>query len=222
MAKTKHKTLFNKNHISFDWYDTDIVRQAYIDFEKKHNTTKSVQNYNPYTSGWKTPKYEIVRTKSPLGFYYDKRVLVNKTQEKNTQTNTCMKIWTFYIGNRIYKLSYYIEYNGTHINQEIRPWDICEGDKSMPDHYVNALLSELNNMFSDISVLKNKDIRDTSSNEKDTNSWNRYYTFNIKDNTKKREIFTDLFGYPEGPKYQTNEEKILSHGFDLKTSFRKM
>ena len=38
----------------------------------------------------------------------------------------------------------------------------------------------------------------------------------------KREIFTDLFGYPEGPKYQTNEEKILSHGFDLKTSFRTM
>lgn len=221
MAKTKYKTLFNKNHISFDWYDNDILRQSYIVFEKKHNTTKSVQNYNPYSSGWKKPKYEIVRTKSPLGFYYDKRVCVNKTPERNTQTNTCMKIWTFYIGTRIYKLSYYIEYNGTHINQEIRPWDICEGDKSMPDHYVNALLSELNNMFSDISVLKNKDIRDTSSNEKE-NSWIRTYTFNIKDNNKKREIFTDLFGYPEGPKYQTNEEKILSHGFDLKTSFRKM
>jgi hypothetical protein len=38
----------------------------------------------------------------------------------------------------------------------------------------------------------------------------------------KKEIFTDLFGYPDGPKYQTNEEKILAHGFDLKTSFRKM
>ena len=38
----------------------------------------------------------------------------------------------------------------------------------------------------------------------------------------KKEIFTDLFGYPDGPKYQTNDEKILAHGFDLKTSFRKM
>ena len=38
----------------------------------------------------------------------------------------------------------------------------------------------------------------------------------------KKEIFTDLFGYPDGPKYQTNEEKILAYGFDLKTSFRKM
>ena len=202
----------------FEVYDNNIHQQSYISLEKQYNTS------NKTDFSYKKPKkqtYEIVRTKSPLGFYYDK-IMYNSepSSRSNDSKSTCMKIWTLYIGTRTYKLSYYIEYNGTHINQEIRPWDICEGDKSMPDHYVDALLSELNNMFSDITVLKNKDILDTSFYE--VKSWNRYNTYNIKDNEKKREIFTDLFGYPEGPKYQTNEEKILSHGFDLKTSFRKM
>lgn len=216
--KTTHKTLFNKNHILFDVYDTNIHQQSYIILEKQHNTS------NKTDFSYKKPKkqtFEIVRTKSPLGFYYDKIIYnTEQSSRSNDSRNTYMKIWTFYIGSKTYKLSYYVEYNGTHVNQEIRPWDICEGDKSMPDHYVNALLTELNNMFADIKVLKSKDILDTSSYE--VRSWNRFNKYNIKDNDKKREIFTDLFGYPEGPKYQTNEEKILSHGFDLKTSFRKM
>jgi hypothetical protein len=217
--KTTHKTLFNKNHTLFEVYDNNIHQQSYIILEKQHNTSNTTDfNYN------KKPKketFEIVRTKSPLGFYYDKIIYnTEQSSRRKDSKSTCMKIWTFYIGSKTYKLSYYIEYNCTHINQEIRPWDICEGDKSMPDHYVDALLSELNNMFADIKVLKSKDILDTSSYE--VKSWNRFNKYNIKDNDKKREIFSDLFGYPEGPKYQTNEEKILSHGFDLKTSFRKM
>ena len=34
-------------------------------------------------------------------------------------------------------------------------------------------------------------------------------------------VFKELFGNVNGPRFQTNEEKILAHGFDLKTSFRK-
>ena len=217
--KTTHKTLFNKNHILFDVYDNNIHQQSYINLEKQHNTSNKTDfSYNKKA---KKQTFEVVRTKSLLGFYYDKIIYnTEQSSRSNDSKTTCMKIWTFYIGSKTYKLSYYVEYNGTHINQEIRPWDICEGDKSMPDHYIDALLSELNNMFADITVLKSKDILDTSSYE--DRSWNRFNKYNIKDNSKKREIFTDLFGYPEGPKYQTNEEKILSHGFDLKTSFRKM
>lgn len=217
--KTTHKTLFNKNHILFDVYDNNIYQQSYIILERQHN----ISNKTDFNCNKKPKKQtiEIVRTKSPLGFYYDKIIYNTESASRsNDSRNTCMKIWTFYIGSKTYKLSYYTEYNGTHVNQEIRPWDICEGDKSMPDHYVDALLSELNNMFADIAALKSKDILDTSSF--DVRSWNRFNKFNINDNTRKRELFTDLFGYPEGPKYQTNEEKILSHGFDLKTSFRKM
>ena len=36
-----------------------------------------------------------------------------------------------------------------------------------------------------------------------------------------QQLYIDLFGNIKGPVYQTNDEKILSHGFDLVTSFRK-
>ena len=57
------------------------------------------------------------------------------------------------------------------------------------------------------------------------NSWFKYKNDNIfagKLKSVRSSIFTDLFGYPDGPKYQTNDEKILAAGFDLKTSFRKV
>ena len=34
-------------------------------------------------------------------------------------------------------------------------------------------------------------------------------------------IYTDLFGDKNGIRFQTDSEKIMSHGFDLKYSFRK-
>lgn len=35
-------------------------------------------------------------------------------------------------------------------------------------------------------------------------------------------LYRDLFGNEKGIRFQTDSEKIISHGFDLKTSFRKM
>lgn len=37
----------------------------------------------------------------------------------------------------------------------------------------------------------------------------------------KNMIYTDLFGDKNGIRFQTDSEKIISHGFDLKYSFRK-
>lgn len=76
----------------------------------------------------------------------------------------------------------------------MRPWDILPGYTGMPDNMIDALVKEANN-FIDICEPYNKEIR--------------------------KEIMTDLFGYPDGPKIQPNNIKILAHGFDLKTSFRK-
>ena len=114
MAKITHKILFNKNRILFEVYDNNIHNQSYINLETQYNTSNTTDfSYN------KKPKkqtYEIVRTKSPLGFYYDKIIYNSEPSSRsNDSKNTYMKIWTMYIGNRTYKLSYYIEYNGTHI-----------------------------------------------------------------------------------------------------------
>ena len=41
-------------------------------------------------------------------------------------------------------------------------------------------------------------------------------------NYVKNMLYRDLFGNEKGIRFQTDSEKIISHGFDLKTSFRKM
>jgi len=67
----------------------------------------------------------------------------------------------------------------------------------MDDHFVTDLIALLNKIYS------------LAEDEK-------------VDMSKIRKVsFTELFGYPDGPKFQTDAEKILSHGFDPVESFRK-
>lgn len=65
-------------------------------------------------------------------------------------------------------------------------------------------------------------IKNLIFNEQPTN-WLKY----IKDDLDKRDIYTDIENYLWSMKQEPisepdNETKIVSHGFDLKTSFRKM
>lgn len=67
-----------------------------------------------------------------------------------------------------------------------------------------------------------KIIKNVIFNEQNTN-WLK----NIKDDLDKRDIYTDIENYLWSMKQEPitepdNKTKIISHGFDLKTSFRKM
>lgn len=65
-------------------------------------------------------------------------------------------------------------------------------------------------------------IKNVIFNEQPTN-WLKY----IKDDLDKRDVYTDIENYLWSMKQEPisepdNKTKIVSHGFDLKTSFRKM
>jgi hypothetical protein len=83
------------------------------------------------------------------------------------------------------------------LGYETRPWEIVPGDKSFSDHFIEDLKREVDRIFE--MAEENK----------------------IEIGDRKRKVYRDLFGFPEGPKHMTDQEKILSHGFDLKESFRK-
>ena len=197
------------------------------------NTWVNLAVYNSTSSIVVKPavnKRIVERLKSPLGFYYTK---VTEPQREQTQhVSTTKKIWRFYIQNSVtYELIYYTEYNGVKAGFETHPWELAD-NKSVEDHLITALINDLETIIADASSKERVD--EDKLNPK--GRWNgrnygNYYSNREGIETKrfvgdltevKKEIFTDLFGYPDGPKYQTNEEKILAHGFDLKTSFRKM
>ena len=71
-------------------------------------------------------------------------------------------------------------------------------------------------------MISGRIIKNVIFNEQPTN-WLKY----IKDDLDKRDVYTDIENYLWSMKQDPisepdNKTKIISHGFDLKTSFRKM
>lgn len=230
MARTKVTTLFNKNHISIVKIENGLVsfptRAIYTKSQPKienwvrHSVTHGgSSNSSPESVKRKNREEKPVseRVKSPLGFYYTRTVYPQTlTQRTKTETRTKHE-WTFYNHGIMFILTYYTEYCGTRVNTEIHPWDLID-KKAMEDNFINALLEEV------VKIIDGTKIKNDVELKQPTRSKfigeEKHYAGTLGE--VKRLIFTDLFGYPEGPKYQTNDEKILSHGFDLKTSFRNM
>lgn len=249
MGRKKTITLFNKNHISLvktiaENIDCNVItftdpsvstkKNSYGNFKYSEKTQRidTWTNKTVYRTATTTVVEPAVkkrieeRLKSPLGFYYTK--VTNPRPEKKEAVITTKKIWRFYVqGVTCYELIYYTEYNGIKVDFETHPWELAD-NKSIEDHFITDLLNDLNIIIDDATTKIRVDENRLNPNVKEGyHSWvgteviktHRY----VGDMSEvKKEIFTDLFGYPDGPKYQTNEEKILAHGFDLKTSFRKM
>ena len=132
-----------------------------------------------------------------MGFFYYK----TKPNDIIKRTNKGLrKTWNVYCGseNEMYEISYYTQYNDTNISHETRPWDLI--GNGLSDHFINDLEKIM------------KGIRDIV----DANKFQKREA-----DTFKIDAFVELFGSKDGVKTQTNDGKILSHGFDLKYSFRK-
>ena len=232
MARTKVTTLFNKNHISIiKIVGSELpspVRSYYTPSQPKiKNWVKhEIICETPREKSWwevekeqnKKAKPITERVKSPLGFYYTRTIYPQQTLVHKEIESKIKHVWNFYNPDGEYELTYYTEYNGTKVNVEIHPWNLID-EKAMGDNFITALLEEITSIIESTKTKQEIELEQPQRNRY-LGREEHHYTGNLEE--VKRLIFTDLFGYPEGPKYQTNDEKILSHGFDLKTSFRNM
>lgn len=213
--RTKKKTLFNKNHVSLEVFLDEKNAHMYIEHFKDYSGEASKRVGEM--------KKTVIRAKSPLGFYYDKTVYEDDyayTKSTAIEKHT----YSFYLPDKHYVLTFYVSYMGTHVSYEQRPWEIAD-NVSIGEHYIFDLLKEIDNIYLEMNSVKKKNLYELPDTE-DTNRWgmygSRYNKYKYNDSTIKSNLYKDLFGDAKGPKFQTNDEKILSHGFDLKTSFRKM
>lgn len=151
--------------------------------------------------------YVVKRYESPLGFYYTTTEWVGYDTNKKPKSVTYKK-YIIWLDTTKYELEYPTEYSSNnmtqHIDVDMRPWDILPGYNGMPDNMVNALVREING-FIDLLYEYKKSLDG----------------LNLTPESYRKSIMIDLFGYEDGPKIQPNDIKILSHGFDLKESFRK-
>ena len=233
MPKLKVTTLYNKNHIKIEKreYDYNPGKRKSLDSDPIYNyiTCRDIKNSSNYyqknfyknRTKYNSDKEKtiIVRKKSPLGFYYDCKKTIypeNIVVEQSENNSYVIREYTFFIGSTNYKLTYYISYNGQYANKEMHPWELADNN-SMPDHYVTALINELNKLFEICVEYKCSLIKDGY----------KHYFGDIQSEPTivsaakvKKDIFTDLFSFPDGPKYQTDMDKLLAHGFDPKMGFR--
>ena len=207
------RTLFNRNRITLT-EESVISEEAYVILENGYLSDTLEDNDGRFEKKVKYERVKVTRKlESPLGFYYYKDEWVTEEIEKtkNPHVSLCeIKL----IGKKHkYSLSYPISQNGIKVSTETRPWNIVGGYKSLPDHFIQDLYSDLEAIFSELNgdkaIVKRK---------------NGMYTL-IKSGESlghfKKNLYLQLFGNTKGPREQTNSEKILAHGFDLKESFRK-
>lgn len=210
-------TIFSKSHILIQKFKLKVKANVLIGINK---TTKVIDN-----NGDSDKK---VRIKSPLGFFYEKtihsqiKIMITKSRD-----------FYFFTGRTEYLLSYPVQYSETgmevkSVSQEERPWNIIPDDKSLKDNEISWLFQKLNLLFIELEKEKSEIITQETYLENDNIVGIGIPAILPKDvidfqsvSEARSFVMKDLFGYSEGPLQQTNNQKILSHGFDLKSSFRK-
>ena len=214
MAREKQTILYSRNGIRIVKTENfnNILNDYFRTFTKQEVIVRSSDNpVNPnyrYKYNNKNTNYIIETKQSKLGFYYTKKKFISHSNTDNQHNDGISAYYRHYeiaFGDTKYELIYPIEldYKGIiqKIDVEMRPWDILPGYTGIPDNMIDVLVKQVQNFIDLLDehklILKNYD----------------------KDYRKI--IMIDLFGYEDGPKIQSNNIKILSHGFDLKESFRK-
>jgi len=210
MPRLKKSTLYNKNHIV-------IIKEEYprSDYELRVRNA----GYYSHTVGGNferipnPDKGKTIKKESPLGFYYNYKISEHDTI---SIPSLMTQEYYLYLGNIKYIINYPRAYGNTSLSEDIRPWIILPGDKTPEDHFIQDLLKVLNNIFQQYKDSK-EDVLQFIPQKREDNTGPNKETSNIMS-----EMFKDIFGNPKGPRFQTNDEKIIAAGFDLKTSFRKM
>ena len=185
--------VFNKNHIKVSHEPIKTDRRWSVVWGT--NNSEMIYPKGMTMTTIKT-KYENVVKESPLGFYYKSNEKVEYEEETNVGVRVNYHIIFIYLYENVYTIKYPISCNDVNIGFDARPWDICIGDMSMPEHFIKALQKILDEIFTHAAPIKH---------------WER----------TRDKVYTEIFGNTKGYDTLPNDIKIVSHGFDPKESFRK-
>lgn len=229
MKRQQTTTLFNQNHVQVLRIDNvqyySMTREE-VSKNKTGTCFYKISSTHSKTVRKKSVKgrkirdnYVEVTCKSPLGFYYKKKICDN---EEVIYANREVVEFEYRYKFTKYIVSFFITYDDNKVIKSedgLRPWDIVPGDKSFSDRDIENLKSELDKLFSLIESNGCNTVRDGMYPV----YWYRPITEKpeMKLKSVKDEIYTDLFGNKNGFRAQTDKEKIEAHGFDFKYSFRK-
>lgn len=225
--KEKSTVLYSRNGIRIDKIEfidmTKLLNHKDLGILVKTTVNLNLKKKNskveiiPATKAW----IETIKRESKLGFYYYQTIEHKAEKQKiinhDKYDGATYKKLVFKFDDKRYEMIYPIKCGDISINRETRPWDILPGTTGIEDHFITDLYKE---------VIKFFDIcEDERIGYQIIPAHYGYSGSYVKDtswvNDIRKEVLKDLFGDENGPTINYNDIKILSHGFDLKQSFRK-
>ena len=203
MSRKIKRTLFSKNHIT-------VSKTKNVDNLVQCVTYKTISNDSVYVPCGKNDTVDVIK-ESPLGFKYKTTETVRLGNSVSYRRGNETKfIVNIFLKKEEYEIVYPISYGDIRINVETRPWDIVEGDKSMSEHFIFDLKKVIDNL---LEIIK--------ENKLSIKSTHTIHPYLMSYQELHDKLYVDLFGNKKGIRFQTDEEKLFSHGFD-KTSFKKV
>ena len=228
--REKSTTLYSRNGIKIERVDyldmTKLSNQIYQNKFIINDVNTSIKKKESKTEVIAAKKAwdEIITRESKLGFYYYETIHHDAKKQEVKYNDKFgfakFKTYTFQYDNKRFILSYPVSCGDVSINKETRPWDILPGYKGIVEHFITDLYKEVNKFFEIAEVnkvayrIKERTFGYNGTPEEYTSDMSWIY------DVKKR-VIIDLFGDENGQTINYNDIKILSHGFDLKESFRK-
>lgn len=216
------KTIFSKNRITlFSTANISSPDKSYV-YSGSILFTTLPSGESRYSKK-KDKVYEKVERKceSPLGFYYYKTETITKEVVSSDNYNPHVELAEvlFVTKKNIYTLNFPIGQGNIIISVDTRPWNIVNESKSFPDHLIKDLYNDLECIFSELYVEKAV----VMDKKYIPGSYRHSEMYETKQGLGefKNKLYLNIFGNIKGPVGQTDVEKILSHGFDPKISFRK-
>lgn len=218
MKTQEPKVIFSKNRITI----TELPKPTSLPYVKSKSTIGETlsDDSGRYTKSTKTTHTQVrKKCESPLGFWYWKTETVTNTLDSEPNPTVWYQEVILQTTKTQYTLIYPESQGSVMISTETRPWMIVSGYKSMSDHFIQDLYADLERIFTELKMSKAVVMKTSKL------LWN-WQTEYLKMSSQtlgqfKANLYLQIFGNSKGPREMTNSEKILAHGFDLKTSFRK-
>lgn len=224
MWKEKVTRLFFANNITIEKVEKSVSRNIVPSgcAMKILSVTGSADSKDHF----KTVTREIIK-ESPLGFYYKQ----TKTEKIDVSTGKkpIARHWyeiVFNYNGTYYRLRFPIKVGENIVSQKedgLRPWEVSENDRALSDHMLKALQKQVSIYFDLMNQYNIKFVRKEINPDKRCWMEDYYHWYETSEQIQqiKNEVYEYLYGNKNGLRVMTDEQKIIAHGFDLKTSFRK-
>lgn len=151
-------------------------------------------------------KPQVIKKNSPLGFWYHKTIPFTNFLPGNKYIKYTRLVICY--GTTRWEAVIPTNANGMSVNKYNRPWDVSPDCDYMSDAKIKPCMEAIRKFATNVGC--------------NTENYSGVFGKVVEQMGIEKYLYNLIFGSETGPTWLTDKDKIELHGFDYKTSFRKM